>query len=93
MAVLAVEQLQHEWAQEQRAGRRVLRLFRGSSGSCATAVGHDPLYHRPGDVEKFGAPIVRSQARLNIVFQACRASARRAVFGLRLTESEVSAIR
>jgi hypothetical protein len=53
MAVLAVEQLQHEGAQEQHAGGCVLRLFRRSSGSCAAAKGHDPLYHRPGGLEKF----------------------------------------
>ena len=45
MAVLAIEQFQHEWAQEHRAGGGVLRLFRGSSGSCAAAIGHDLLYH------------------------------------------------
>ena len=56
--ILAVVQLQHEFTQKQHAGGRVLRLFRGSSGSWAAAVGHDPLYHWPGDVEKFHAAIM-----------------------------------
>jgi len=43
LAVFTVEQAQHELTHIQRAGGGVLRLFRGSSGFCATAIGHDPL--------------------------------------------------